>query len=52
MRLVFGADRILFSVDCPFSDNREGRALLDAAPLGPRDREKIAHENAERRLGL
>jgi predicted TIM-barrel fold metal-dependent hydrolase len=49
---VFGADRIMFSVDYPFEDMREARDFLDAAPLAPADKEKIAHGNAERLLGL
>lgn len=50
--MVMGADRIIFSVDYPFSDNDQGRAFLDAAPISPADREKIAHGNVERLLGL
>jgi predicted TIM-barrel fold metal-dependent hydrolase len=50
--MVLGADRIIFSVDYPFSDNMEGRAFLDAAPINPADREKIAHGNVERLLRM
>lgn len=50
--LVVGADRIIFSVDYPFSRNAPGRAFLDSAPISPADREKIAHANAERLLRL
>lgn len=50
--MVLGADRILFSVDYPFASNGRGRAFLDAAPVSQADREKIAHGNAERLLGL
>lgn len=49
---VFGIDRLLFSVDYPFSDNAAGRRFLDAVPLSPPDREKLAHGNAEALLGL
>ncbi|ADP83685.1 amidohydrolase family protein [Pseudofrankia inefficax] len=49
---VLGADRILFSVDHPFADSAQGTAFLLSAPLSPADREKIAHGNAERVLGL
>ncbi len=49
---TFGIDRVLFSVDYPFSDNAKGRAFLDAIPLAPADVEKIAHGNADRLLGL
>jgi uncharacterized protein len=50
--MVLGADRILFSVDYPFSSNARGRAFLDQAPVSEADREKIAHGNAERLLHL
>ena len=49
---TFGIDRVLFSVDYPFSSNETGRAFLDAMPLAPADVEKIAHGNADRVLGL
>ncbi len=48
----FGADRILFSVDYPFSSNREGVAFLKRLPVSPQDRERIAHGNAERLFRL
>jgi uncharacterized protein len=49
---VFGVDRVLFSVDYPFSPNRRGRELLDALPLAPADRAKVAGGNAAALLGL
>lgn len=49
---VFGADRLLFSVDYPYSTNQQGRSFLDALPLSPADLHKIAHTNAERLLKL
>lgn len=52
---VFGIDRVLFSVDYPYSENASGRALLDRLgqlPLKLADQEKIAGGNAERLLGL
>ncbi|HUB46208.1 MAG TPA: amidohydrolase family protein [Acetobacteraceae bacterium] len=49
---TFGADRIMFSVDYPFSENATGRAFLDSLPVSPVDREKIAHGNADRLLKL
>jgi uncharacterized protein len=49
---VFGVDRVLFSVDYPYSANASGRELLGKLPLSPADREKIAGGNAERLLGL
>ncbi len=50
--MVVGADRVLFSVDYPFSTNEQGRAFLDALPVSAADLEKIAHGNAERLLRL
>ncbi len=47
---TFGPDRIMFSVDYPYSDNGKARAFLDALPVSPADREKIAHGNADRLL--
>jgi uncharacterized protein len=49
---VVGADRIMFSVDYPFSTNEQGRAFLDHASISPADKEKISHLNAERLLRL
>jgi uncharacterized protein len=49
---ILGPDRILFSVDYPFSPNSQGRAFLDALPVDPADKEKISHLNAERLLNL
>jgi predicted TIM-barrel fold metal-dependent hydrolase len=42
----------MFAVDHPFSDNAAGRRWLDQAAISDEDREKIAHLNAERLLGL
>ena len=50
--LTFGADRILFSVDYPFSRNDIARKFLDDLPVSPDDKEKIAHGNADRLLKL
>ncbi|HTV82197.1 MAG TPA: amidohydrolase family protein [Acidobacteriaceae bacterium] len=49
---VVGADRILFSIDYPFSSTETGRRFLDSLPLNPSDLHKIAHGNAERLLKL
>jgi predicted TIM-barrel fold metal-dependent hydrolase len=50
--MTFGADRIMFSVDYPYSSNLPGKALLDVLPVSASDREKIAHGNADRVLKL
>jgi predicted TIM-barrel fold metal-dependent hydrolase len=47
-----GTDRILFSVDYPFSSNTEARAFLDRLPLSRPDKEKIAYGNTEKLLRL
>ena len=49
---VFGVDHVLFSVDYPFSPNRRGRDFLDALPLAPADRAKVAGGNAATLLRL
>ena len=50
--LTFGVDRILFSVDYPFSSNEKGREFLDHLPVGAADKRKIAHKNADALLKL
>src|SRR5262249_12797907 len=51
---VFGVDRVLFSVDYPFSPNQQGRDFLDTLPLSPADLAKVAGESAAAllRIGL
>lgn len=50
--LVVGADRVMFAVDYPFCANERGRDFLLRAPISEEDKNKIAHGNAERLLGL
>lgn len=50
--LQVGVDRILFSADYPYSSMAQARAFLDQLPVSTADRERIAHGNAERLLGL
>jgi 2,3-dihydroxybenzoate decarboxylase len=50
--MEMGADRILFSVDYPYEDNREGVEWMKSIPLCAEDRKKILHENAARLLKL
>jgi predicted TIM-barrel fold metal-dependent hydrolase len=49
---TFGIDRILFSVDYPFSKNEQGRAFLDGIDLPKEQIEMIAHGNAEKIMAL
>jgi uncharacterized protein len=49
---TFGADKIMFAVDHPFADGAEARRFIDQAAISDRERELIAHANAERLLGL
>ncbi len=49
---TFGADRILFSVDYPYSPNAAGRKFLNEMKVLPEDKEKIAHINADKLLKL
>jgi predicted TIM-barrel fold metal-dependent hydrolase len=44
---VVGIDRLMFSVDYPFSPNTNGRDFLNALPLGEDDMAKFTHTNAE-----
>jgi predicted TIM-barrel fold metal-dependent hydrolase len=49
---TFGADRIMYSVDYPYSSNMAGKAFFDLLPVSPADRIKIAHGNADRVLKI
>jgi uncharacterized protein len=49
---VFGPDRVLFSIDYPYSTNRTGRDFIDTLKLPAADLEKFAHGNADRLLKL
>jgi uncharacterized protein len=49
---IFGIDRVLFSIDYPYSTNRTGRDFIDTLKLPPGDLEKFAHGNADRLLKL
>ena len=50
--LQVGVDRIMFSTDYPFIPMEDTRKFLDQLPVSTADKEKIAHGNAERLLGL
>jgi predicted TIM-barrel fold metal-dependent hydrolase len=47
-----GIDHVLFSVDDPFGDNFEAVEFLNKARLSQKDKEQLAHGNAERVLKL
>ncbi|WP_183558589.1 amidohydrolase family protein [Mucilaginibacter sp. SP1R1] len=49
---TFGIDKILFSIDYPFSTNEAGKNYLDSLQLSSADLEKIAHGNADKLLKL
>ncbi len=50
--MTFGADRVLFSVDYPFSPNLRGTEFLHGLPIPESDKMKLAHGNADRLLGF
>ena len=49
---TIGIERVMFSVDYPFSSNQEGRAFLDRLSLSPVDKNKLCSGNADRLLKL
>lgn len=50
--MVFGIERIMFSVDYPYADNARGMAFLGAIPVSPADRLAVASGNADKLLKL
>ena len=50
--LEVGADAIMFSVDYPYESSHEAVQGFERTTLSAADREKIAHGNAERLLGI
>ena len=49
---TFGIDRIMFSVDYPYSTHMMGREFLDKIWLAPADMAKLCHGNADALLKL
>ena len=49
---VVGIDRLMFSVDYPFSPNTIGREFLGSIQLSEQDMEKLSYRNAEKLLRL
>jgi len=43
---------VLFSIDYPYSTNRQGKEFLDALNLPAADFQKLSHGNADRLLKL
>ncbi len=50
--LEVGVDRIMFSADHPYQSMAQAKAFLEQIPVSAADRERIAHGNAEKLLGL
>ena len=50
--LELGVDRIMFSVDWPFIDNRQAVEFMANIPVTREDKEKMLHGTAERLLKL
>lgn len=51
-RAVVGLDRMMYSVDYPFSPTTNGQKFLDSLELNDMDRAALTHGNAERILKL
>jgi predicted TIM-barrel fold metal-dependent hydrolase len=47
-----GIDRVVFTTDWPYASMKAARQFFDQMPINLSDKEKIAHLNAERLLGL
>jgi len=52
MANTIGIDRVLFTTDHPYGSMKAARLFFDQMPISANAREKIAHLNAERLLGL
>lgn len=49
---VIGIDRIVFTSDYPYGNMTAARRFFDQMPISSAEKEKIAHLNAQRLLGL
>jgi 2,3-dihydroxybenzoate decarboxylase len=49
---ALGEDRVMFSVDHPFENSDVAAAWLEATPVSPEVKEKVARSNASDALGL
>src|ERR1700733_37739 len=52
MANTVGIDRVIFTTDWPYGSMKAARPFFDQMPINANDKEKIAHLNAERLLGL
>jgi hypothetical protein len=52
MANTIGIDRVLFTTDYPYGSMKAARQFFDQMPINVNEKEKIAHLNAERLLGL
>ena len=52
MANTIGIDRVLFTTDHLYGSMKAARTFFDQMPINVNDKEKIAHLNAERLLGL
>ncbi len=50
--MTFGLDRIMFSVDYPYSHNEQGRKFLEECSFSPADMAKFCHGTADSLLKL
>jgi uncharacterized protein len=49
---TFGIDRLMFSIDYPYTPNANGRKFLNEVALSPADMAKLTHGNADALLKL
>jgi uncharacterized protein len=49
---TIGIDRVVFTTDYPYGSMKAARQFFDQMPINVNEKEKIAHLNAERLLGL
>jgi hypothetical protein len=52
MANTVGINCVVFTTDYPYGDMKAARKFFDQMPVDGADKEKIAHLNAERLLGL
>jgi uncharacterized protein len=52
MANTVGIDRVVFTTDYPYGSMKAARESFDRMAINVKDKEKIAHLNAERLLGL